>query len=138
GIGELLVDSTIQGGITHSNHVVQRNANNLIEKAPKTIKDFFSKMVEKVARINEEQAKNLIEKVKDTMDNVDKIDSNVSNSILEILKKHGKGNEGEMTKAEIEQIFKLFEYMGFDEKQKNGLGSIKEIFDGYLDNPKSE
>lgn len=62
------------------------------------------------------------------------IDSNVSNSILEILKKHGKGNEGEMTKDEIEQIFKLFEGMGFDEKQKNGLGSIKKIFDGYLDN----
>lgn len=30
-------------------------------------------MVEKVARINEEQAKNLIEKVKDTMDNVEKV-----------------------------------------------------------------
>nr|CAD2184124.1 unnamed protein product [Meloidogyne enterolobii] len=204
GIGDLLVDSTIQGGITHSNHVVQRNANNLIEKAPKTIKDFFSKMVEKVARINEEQAKNLIEKAKDTMDNVDKfqsslnnkptknqkistseallnavsnkrkekknydddlwlnendkrmkkkakgliekvygeigksglklekeIDSDVSNSILKILKK--QGNEGEMTKDEIEKIFKLFEDMGFDEKQKNALGSIKEIFDGYLD-----
>lgn len=39
-----------------------------------------------------------------------------------------------MTKDEIEQIFKLFEGMGFDEKQKNGLGSIKKIFDGYLDN----
>ena len=38
-----------------------------------------------------------------------------------------------MTKGEIDQIFKLFEDMGFDEKQKNGLGSIKEIFDGYLD-----
>ena len=38
-----------------------------------------------------------------------------------------------MTQAEIEQIFKLFENMGFDEKQKNGLGSIKKIFDGYLD-----
>uniref|UniRef100_A0A915PAX9 EF-hand domain-containing protein n=1 Tax=Meloidogyne floridensis TaxID=298350 RepID=A0A915PAX9_9BILA len=211
GIGDLLVDLNIQGGITHSNLVVQRIDNKLIEKAPKTIKEFFSKMVEKVARINEEQAKNLIEKVKDTMDNVEKfqsslnknptkpqkintseallnavsnkrkekknydddlwlneddkkmkekasgliekiyeeigksglklekeIDSNVSNSILEILKKHGKRNEGEMTKDEIEQIFKLFEGMGFDEKQKNGLGSIKEIFDGYLDNAKNK
>nr|CAD2171227.1 unnamed protein product [Meloidogyne enterolobii] len=170
-----------------------------MEKAPKTIKEFVSKMVEKVARVNEKQVENLIEKAKNTIDNVDKfqsslnnkptknqkistaedllnavsnkrkekknydddlwvnendkkmkekakgliekfmrklanlIDSNVSNSILEILKKHGKGNEGEMTQAEIEQIFKLFEDMGFDEKQKNALGSIKTIFDGYLD-----
>nr|CAD2172622.1 unnamed protein product [Meloidogyne enterolobii] len=67
---------------------------------------------------------------------IEKIDSDVSNSILKILKK--QGNEGEMTKDEIEKIFKLFEDMGFDEKQKNALGSIKTIFEVFLDNAKKE
>ncbi|CAK5020674.1 unnamed protein product [Meloidogyne enterolobii] len=44
-----------------------------MEKAPKTIKEFVSKMVEKVARVNEKQVENLIEKAKNTIDNVDKV-----------------------------------------------------------------
>ncbi|CAK5020679.1 unnamed protein product [Meloidogyne enterolobii] len=88
-----------------------------------------------------EKASGLIEKVygeigKSGLKLEKEIDSDVSNSILKILKK--QGNEGEMTKDEIEKIFKLFEDMGFDEKQKNALGSIKTIFEVFLDNAKKE
>uniref|UniRef100_A0A1I8AWR0 EF-hand domain-containing protein n=1 Tax=Meloidogyne hapla TaxID=6305 RepID=A0A1I8AWR0_MELHA len=99
GIGGLL-DTNIKTKIRANNNVVQKHlGKQLIEKAPKTLKDFVSKMTEKIMNLNDKQVENIIDKIINTIDNVEKINKSLKNTPSNTPKNENIGSTFDLLSA---------------------------------------